>query len=116
MPTGTGQMPQMPAALQGLLAGGQQAQPQPQQTQGQNPDTDPNNPDYEPPESGPFRCDNCTFYSDPNQCSQQQVVKTRQGVVDPAGCCKFFASMAAVGGPGGTSDAQSGNVMHQYGK
>jgi hypothetical protein len=103
----------MPAALQGLLAGGQSQQPAQAPSQQANPDTDPNNPDYEPPESGPFRCDNCTFYADPNQCSQKQVVQTQQGVVDPAGCCKFFASMAAVGGSGGIQD---NNVIHQYGK
>lgn len=58
-------------------------------------DIDPNNPDYEPPDDGPFRCDNCTFYTDPNACTQPVVMKTQSGVVDPGGCCKFFNSATA---------------------
>jgi hypothetical protein len=98
------QMPQMPAALQGLMAGGQSA---PQAAPPPNPDTDPNNPDYEPPESGPFRCDNCTFYTDPNQCTQQQVLQVQKGVVDPAGCCKFFSTL---------TPAQGDQNIKPYGK
>ena len=102
-----GQAGKMPAALQGLLTNPKPVAPQPQTTVQSNPDTDPNNPDYEPPESGPFRCDNCTFYADPNQCSQQQVVQAQKGVVDPAGCCKFFSTL---------TPAQGDQNVHQYGK
>ena len=81
--------------------------PAPVAPQQANPDTDPNNPDYEPPEVGPFRCDNCTFYVDPNQCSQPQVVQAQKGVVDPGGCCKFFDSL---------TPAQGESNVKQYGK
>ncbi len=60
-----------------------------------DPDTDPDNPDYESPDDGPFRCDNCSFFSAPSQCSQEKVVASQQGIVDPAGCCKFFDSLTA---------------------
>lgn len=116
MAIGQPQAPAMPPALQGLMAGARpigQAQP----TQPANPDTDPSNPDYEGPEDGPFRCDNCTFYADPNQCSQPVVMKTQGGQVDPAGCCKFFNSMAAsTNSPAQPNSNQASSVMHQYGK
>ena len=62
-------------------------------------DTDPNDPDYQGPEDGPFRCDNCEFFTSPNRCSQPQVVNKVGGLVDPAGCCKFFDTLS--GGEGG---------------
>ena len=66
-----------------------------------DPDTDPEDPDYEPPEDGPFRCDNCTFFSAPNQCSQEKVMAKQNGIVDPGGCCKFFNSLNGGGAPDG---------------
>lgn len=78
-----------------------------------NPDTNPQDPDYEGPENGPFRCDNCTYFQAPSQCSQPTVMSsptTPNGQVDPAGCCKFFNSMAASGG-----DETQPNA-HPYGK
>lgn len=62
-------------------------------------DVDPNDPDYEGPEDGPFECDNCQFFSDPNQCAQPDIVRSQGGQVDPKGCCKFFNSLS--GGNGG---------------
>ena len=102
------------------MAGGQQGQaPQAQpQSQGPNPDTDPNNADYEPPENGPFRCDNCTFYGDPNQCNEPHVqAGPQKGVVDPAGCCKFFSSLVGASNQASTPNANQPNSnIHQYGK
>jgi hypothetical protein len=63
-----------------------------------DPDLDPSDPDYEGPEDGPFRCDNCMHFKAPNQCNQLQVVATRNGQVDPAGCCKFFKTLSAGSG------------------
>ena len=63
-------------------------------------DVDPTDPDYEGPEDGPFQCDNCTFYQDPNQCTQPAVMTKLKGVVDPSGCCKFFTTLS---GPGSKS-------------
>lgn len=85
-------MSRLPMMLKGLAAQQVSVPPPPASDAA---DVDPNNADYEPPEDGPFRCDNCSFYSDPNQCTQPVVVKTQHGVVDAGGCCKFFKSLTA---------------------
>ena len=112
---------QMPPALAGLLAGPMAtakptAQPQSAPQPGQSADVDPNNPDYEGPDDGPFRCDNCTFFAAPSQCSQQTVVKTQGGVVDPGGCCKFFNTLAGSMNVPAQQPGQPNSNMHQYGK
>jgi hypothetical protein len=81
-----------PASKFTPLMGLQQAAVAPPPPTADPKDTDPNDPDYEGPEDGPFECSNCTYYQDPNVCSQPAVVASQGGVVDPAGCCKFFTS------------------------
>lgn len=46
---------------------------------------------YMTSDMGPFRCDNCVNWVDPNQCA----VVT--GVIDPAGCCNVFEAPQGVG-------------------
>lgn len=48
---------------------------------------------YQGPENGPFRCDNCSYFSAPGSCSQPDIVQLQQGVVDPGGCCDYFESL-----------------------
>lgn len=51
---------------------------------------------YMPPSEGPFECDNCQFYSDPNGCTKPEVIQelgpNAKGLADvePDGCCNFF--------------------------
>ncbi len=35
-------------------------------------------------DQGPFRCDNCEYFSSPNACIKVE------GYIDPAGCCNLF--------------------------
>ena len=39
---------------------------------------------YMTSDQGPFRCDKCDFWVDPNQC------ELVEGDIDPAGCCNDF--------------------------
>ena len=115
MPIGPNAPVPMPPALQGLMAGRPLANPA-APALANSADTDPNNPDYEGPDDGPFRCDNCTFFAAPSQCSQQTVVKTQGGVVDPGGCCKFFNTLAGSMNVPAQQPGQPNSNMHQYGK
>lgn len=38
-------------------------------------------------DKGPFRCDHCEYYKDPNEC---EIVK---GFIDPAGCCNLYETI-----------------------
>ena len=86
-----------------------QAAPQPDPK-----DVDPNDPDYEPPASGPFECDNCSYYQDPNQCTQPAVMAKQGGKVEAQGCCKFFTS--AAGATAGAPSSQSRGMASVPGK
>lgn len=41
---------------------------------------------YMTSDKGPFTCDNCYFWHDPNAC------KIVEGVIDPKGCCNLYES------------------------
>lgn len=106
-----------PPSLKGLSDSGVRTVPaNGQQPVAPDPDTDPQNPDYEGPEDGPFRCDNCTYFdSGSSMCQRpevQQNPSTPGGKVDPAGCCKFFNTLA-------NADEESQEPQmnaHPYGK
>lgn len=38
-------------------------------------------------DKGPFRCDHCEYYTNPNKC---EIV---EGFIDPAGCCNLYESV-----------------------
>lgn len=37
-----------------------------------------------PPEAGPFECEHCHYFQQPNKC------ELVQGGIDPEGCCNLF--------------------------
>jgi hypothetical protein len=43
---------------------------------------------------GPFRCDNCMHFQDPNGCDHPAVTSDPEvkGKVEPGGCCNYFKS------------------------
>lgn len=43
-------------------------------------------------EAGPFRCDRCEYYVDPEACSKVS------GYIDPGGCCNLFSPAGEVQG------------------
>lgn len=52
---------------------------------------------YLPPSEGPFSCDNCEYYVNPNNCSRPEVLKELgdpdgdgYADVEPKGCCNFY--------------------------
>jgi hypothetical protein len=57
---------------------------------------------YQPGEYGPFKCDNCEYYTSGNKntgdCSKPQVVEelghelADSTIVEAEGCCNFFES------------------------
>jgi hypothetical protein len=49
---------------------------------------------YVTPDLGPFECENCIHFEEPNSCNHPQVMSDPevQGQVDPEGCCNFFKS------------------------
>jgi hypothetical protein len=62
---------------------------------------------YEPPgKKGPFRCDNCEYFSGPggNTCGQRTMMKLSKQprvnsgrvIVDPAGCCEMISRIGKV--------------------
>jgi hypothetical protein len=57
--------------------------------------TKPNqDPAYMGPDKGPFRCDNCEYFSEPNKCYKEEMIKAQDALktakVDKAGCCNYF--------------------------
>lgn len=58
---------------------------------------------YQPPSQGPFRCDNCEYFSTKNggDCSHKAVIKELGNIkgfpdrakVDAAGCCNHFKAL-----------------------
>ncbi len=50
---------------------------------------------YQPPSEGPFKCANCEYFTEPNQCGKRQVINELGGdkaaEVDPEGCCNFYS-------------------------
>lgn len=65
-------------------------------------DTPENTPaGYQPPSQGPFRCDNCEYFSGGYKCNKPQVVKELGAIpgfpdkakVEPDGCCNFFEKL-----------------------
>lgn len=56
---------------------------------------------YATPDNGPFECENCIHFNEPNQCDHPQLVSDPEvnGQVDPEGCCNLFHPSGAE--PGG---------------
>jgi len=52
------------------------------------------NPFYMGPKEGPFKCENCEYYSDPNKCYKEEMIKHQKAdefaKVEPEGCCNYF--------------------------
>ena len=46
---------------------------------------------YMPPETGPFECERCHYFSKPNAC------ELVQGGIDPEGCCNLFTENGKAG-------------------
>ncbi len=50
---------------------------------------------YQGPDQGPFKCANCEYFTEPNQCGKKQVIAELGGkksaTVDPEGCCNFYS-------------------------
>lgn len=49
---------------------------------------------YQPPDQGPFECDNCIHFDGQGRCDKPEVIADPQvqGNVEPEGCCNFFES------------------------
>lgn len=47
---------------------------------------------YLPGSRGPFRCDHCEYYVEAYRCGHPEIIKLRQGAVEPDGCSDFFQS------------------------
>lgn len=52
---------------------------------------------YQAADQGPFRCDNCEYFSTPNKCSNPEIVKLRGGMVEPGACCDYFENKGTEG-------------------
>lgn len=76
------------------------AQPQPQPQPLVQLGDDPNKGDgtaqsgYATPDLGPFECENCQHFQEPNSCNHPEVQSDPEvnGQVDPEGCCNYFKS------------------------
>lgn len=45
---------------------------------------------YLPAKEGPFRCDNCEYFREPNSCTNKYIIKVHGPSVEPGGCCDLF--------------------------
>jgi hypothetical protein len=88
----------IPMPLQGLKAAQPMMSPMggPPGAGGSSPGVTPpgSSAAYQGPEQGPFKCSNCTYFMDPDQCSKPEVIQEQGGIVDPEGCCNYFTSLS----------------------